>query len=166
MGVKYIDEINDLEMDKWISNLRSGKFSQIQGLLAKRDGEGKASYCCLGVQAVGCGLAFADQDTEILDDEVTGLEFEGKAFNYLPPSSTIRKLNLPEPYVSYEGASMSYETATVRVNARPEDDHRYTSRIQGTQVLSVTHLNDTAGYSFEQIADRLEDTFLRKEFKK
>lgn len=43
--------------EKWVSELRSGKYNQAKGKLVKIDESGKNGYCCLGVAANMCGLS-------------------------------------------------------------------------------------------------------------
>ncbi len=162
MGVKYIEDINDDEMDKWIFNLRSGAFSQTRRALARGDESGKVGFCCLGVQAAGCGALINDEGGPVF-----GLWFEENHYGYLPPRSTLERLNLPERYFYNGDSGDVYETASVRVEARPGDPSImvFSGGVHdGT--ISVTTLNDTVELDFNQIADRLEDTFLRPEFKK
>lgn len=147
MGIKYIEDINDDEMDKWISDLRSGNYVQTQGVLYKASIKG---MCCLGVRAAGAGLE--------IDPEGGFFGGDGNVYHYLPPKRVIDALNLPSKYAGVEGND---KTATVRVDARIEE-HSYADD-DGT--ISVTVLNDYMGFDFEGIAQRLEDSFLREEYK-
>lgn len=142
---KYIGDINEVEMDNWISDLRSGKYKQTQGYL-QREG----AMCCLGVLAVkDCSVP----DTGLGDN--AGLMADSVRFLFLPPAKSVEKLNLPEAYVK-TGSSGS---ACVYVDSKPyEAEH-----LDDNNKMSVTGLNDAFGLSFDQIADRLEETFLRKE---
>lgn len=46
----------------WIDALRSGKYKQARGALARVDEDGCTSYCCLGVLADIAGAAVIDSD--------------------------------------------------------------------------------------------------------
>lgn len=146
MGVKYIEDINDEEMDKWIKALRSGEFNQAEGLMYKAASNG---FCCLGVLEAINGADKSSMD---------GVVVNGKSLYWLPTTKTVNLLNLPQEYVEM-GSS---ETSSVCVKANQENQkEKYEMKNNGT--ISVTVLNDGLGLTFNQIADRLEETFLRKE---
>lgn len=146
MGVKYIEDINDEEMDKWIKALRSGYFRQSQGAMYKATEQG---FCCLGV------LEAVNGATPIEGD---GILTNGKVQYWLPSVETVGLLNLPEEYIE---RSIGV-TASICVKADQENrKEKYEMKNNGT--ISVTVLNDALGLDFNQIADRLEETFLRKE---
>jgi hypothetical protein len=141
---KYIDGINEEAMDTWIKALRSGEYLQARNVLANVGG-----LCCLGVQAVLCGIQ-KPQEGEY------GLEWEDKSYEHLPPKWTVDKLNLPEKYVG----NPTNVTGTVYVDATQEETDSLLSEGGRT---AVTVLNDSLHLSFNEIADRLEATFLRKD---
>lgn len=146
MGVKYIEEINDEEMDKWIKALRSGEFKQAQGVMYKASEQG---LCCLGVLEAINGAQLSSLD---------GVMIGGVNHYWLPSVETVALLNLPVDYIE----SSTGKTASICVNADQENStERYEAKSNGT--ISVTVLNDGVGLDFNQIADRLEETFLRKE---
>lgn len=144
MGAKYIEDINDEAMDAWIKALRSGEYSQTRSTLADSKG-----LCCLGVQAVVCGVPSHQEGGY-------GLEWENQNYEFLPPSWVIDGLNLPEKYVGYP----SHITGVVYVEATQDE---MDSLLDEGGRTSVTVLNDALNQSFEEIANRLEDTFLRKD---
>jgi hypothetical protein len=120
--------------------------------LVSSNDDGSVGYCCLGVQAVGCGLTAKKHE----DGEYMGIQFSNKFYAYLPPVEVLSRLNVPDEYLVVED-----NTASVRVLAREGDPPAYIS--DGGMLISVSTLNDTMGLDFNQIADRLEETFLRKE---
>ena len=145
MGEKYIGDINDAEMDKWISDLRSGEYQQTRGYLQKGGG-----LCCLGVLALDeCSMP------DTVDGDNYGLLRDGRRLLFLPPAKSVDKLNLPGKY-SKPGSSGS---ACVYVDPVPSE---LSEHIEG-DVIAVSTLNDAYDLTFDQIADRLEETFLRKE---
>jgi len=66
----------------WVKALRSGKFKQAKGVL-KSD---KGGYCCLGVLAETCGVAFAERTTTApYDKKCVGYPLKSsKNFEVLP----------------------------------------------------------------------------------
>lgn len=147
MGVKYIEDINDGAMDKWISDLRSGEYSQTEGLLFRSSTGG---MCCLGVLTAGQGLS--------VDQENSGFTgTDGVIFHHLPPQEVVKALNLPKKYTNIEESSMCVRVDAVSSERTYADEN-------GT--VSVTSLNDFLAMGFNDIADRLEASFLRDEYKK
>lgn len=145
---KYIEDINDEAMDAWINALRSGDYQQTRSCLADSKG-----MCCLGVQASLLG----GKPSVHVD---YGMRFEGDGctYEFLPPVYVIEALNLPEEYVHRNGT-----VASVLVDAtQTEQDNRLTEYGDDTKI-SVTVFNDGLRMDFNEIADRLEDTFLRKD---
>jgi hypothetical protein len=137
---------------QWVAALRSGDYTQGQGSLKTRDG----SYCCLGVL---CAIAPDEVATETFDynggvifrspfpGDTQAVESESGL-----PTVAVRawaKLEGTNPLVATGGAQNG-DTA-----------HRFDPEIgyvaQEGQLLA--HLNDGAGFSFNQIAD-LIDYFL------
>jgi hypothetical protein len=47
--LKSIEKMNHEVRDKWTTALRSGKYKQTTGTLARQDDNGKRTFCCLGV---------------------------------------------------------------------------------------------------------------------
>lgn len=144
MGDKYIEDIDDEAMDAWIVALRSGEYVQARSVLANVGG-----LCCLGVQAVLCGIQKPQEGKY-------GLEWEDTSYEHLPPKWTVDKLNLPQKYAAHP----TNITGTVYVDATQEETDCLLS--EGGRI-SVTILNDSLHLSFDEIADRLEETFLRKD---
>lgn len=143
MAKKWMDGINVEDMEKFLADLRSGKYRQ--GLMRLN---AKGEMCCLGVMTEGlkdvCGLRFG-HDAYVSED--------GKSYYALPPRSVLERLGIPDSHIS-----CIYDTTdetNVRLVAH-EGEYDYTA---GEGFVWATHLNDTSGKSFAQIADRFEETF-------
>lgn len=77
------NEVNKEVIRKWVEALESGEYTQGSGALAPFDGNGKVTYCCLGVL---CELAFRDgkcSQAYRLDNDVLSYD---AAETYLPRS--------------------------------------------------------------------------------
>lgn len=152
MGVKYIEDINDEAMDAWITALRSGDFKQTFGMLGNERG-----HCCLGVY---CEINpnVIRQIEYNYGEEEWGYTTKGEDYmTYLLPSmGVLESLNLPEEYLYAQGTGVN-----VLVNRHEGEVDESFNRTNGRVVVSL--LNDNYRLTFDQIADRLEETFLRKE---
>lgn len=143
MGTKYIEDINDEEMDKWITALRSGVYNQSRSELASSRG-----LCCLGVLGAVQGYTG--------DAEGQGLvSSNGRSYYWLPPAEVVEALNLPREYVLHNGESAGSYIMVDSLESEKESENN-------PGRISVTFLNDHMHLDFNGIADRLEATFLRK----
>lgn len=123
----------------WIDALEGGEYQQATGVLKNTDEDGSADYCCLGVL---CDLAIKDGvdvkvknlgDCSVFDGEGMFLPSSVVEWAGLPRSDHAGELKLP---ISYIGL---YDRQRIAEN--------------------LTHLNDGAKYSFNQIADVIKDQF-------
>lgn len=143
MGVKYIEDINDEAMDKWITALRSGVYNQSRSELASSRG-----FCCLGVLGAAQGYT-SDSDGQGL------VSSSGRMYYWLPPGEVVEALNLPAKYVSHNGVNAGSYIMVDSLESEVDFEHAEAR-------ISVTYLNDHLRLDFNGIADRLEATFLRK----
>lgn len=153
---KWMEGINAEAMDKWMADLRSGEFTQGQGVLHKLSGE----MCCLGVatdtNVEACGL---ERVVRAGFDRYVYLDGGGHQMGSLMPVGVMDYLGIParyRDYGSYDGAFWVHadtenEAEMVMSQRRPVVD--------GKQTVSVISLNDTMDLTFPEIADRIESTF-------
>lgn len=116
----------------WLEGLRSEEFAQTKGAL--RDDEG---YCCLGVLcevAIKAGVIIEVSEPSPGDDGKWG--FDGNTD--LPPDSVIEW--------AFGISDVSLE---VLVDSDEHDGVRYPHEL--------TELNDTSGWTFEEIANAVEE---------
>jgi hypothetical protein len=123
---------------QWVAALRSGEYAQTRKQLIrrprKRDGDDAlVGYCCLGVAASICGFT----DNQLVDMT----EFVRP--EYHPQDSTFDGL-------SDVLTELGNELSTI-YSFRSTNGHI----MRGQQFF--THLNDTLGWTFEQIADLVEN---------
>lgn len=115
----------------WVEALRSGEYTQFAGYLNRNN-----KYCCLGV---ACEVAMKNGvDLKRTRCEDTGVVDYGNETE-LPPGRVVEWLGL----ATQDGAL----TGPVQVNGR--DFH------------VLTALNDEADYTFEQIADLIEQGMVK-----
>lgn len=123
----------------WLEALRSGKFRQTTGKLKSRNG----AYCCLGVL---CEVAEVPKRWNGFD-YTYGVEDDK---DYYAVSDTALPTMAMEWLGVKDGAP--HLATPVIVKDKDGDVHRETNLIE---------LNDTYGWSFEQIADAVEKNGLR-----
>lgn len=129
----------------WVDALRSGKYQQTKGRLHRTVGVDygpndsdnvPAGYCCLGVL---CEIAVEKQIIKVIDTNETGSVSYGLG--------TDRSMTwLPGAVVDWSG--LRDTTVWVVING-------YRNR------YGVAELNDSLGFSFSQIADAIEDNFIK-----
>lgn len=128
-------EPNKVNIQKWVDALRSGKYAQATDRLKKVDPDtGEAFYCCLGVAAEVHGLKSRLESETI--GEYTGWVFvDDKDITYIGA--------MPDDTGNWLGLS--------RVNRRV--------RYNGVDA-SLVELNDLYHWSFDSIADAIENQWL------
>lgn len=126
---------------KWVAALRSGKYDQGRGQLRSPDGY----FCCLGVL---CELAVAENVTNLIKvnqdypDYLVGSFFAyyyGEQKDQEVPPIEVRK---------WAGFNHN-ELPDLRV----DDEEAY----GGESMTEIVTLNDEEGYTFEQLADLIEE---------
>lgn len=120
----------------WVEALRSGKYEQTTGALESIDAQGNSSYCCLGVL---CHLA---RERGIVQRRVVGPSWDQTA-NYAGAASV-----LPGIVEEWAGVS-SYQHL-------PGFDAPRTDKYGDDANVTFMFLNDVKSYTFEQIADVVE----------
>lgn len=122
----------------WVDALRSGDYRQTRGVLSRVDMDGSKGFCCLGVLcnlAVKAGLIPPPEH-----DPARGVDIYDRS--YLRPSELV-----------HWWVGMPYLTV---------DTPQGLPGLQG-QTIPLETLNDTHNFSFDQIADAIEMTYLREE---
>lgn len=123
---------------KWLEALRSGEFKQTTGVLARQNDDGKYGYCCLGVACEISGVASRDL-TRGYDDRVRKVYGENEA-----------DLTLPEEVRAWLGVETDSPNLASPVVVNDDGDDE----------TGLTILNDDYGFTFEQIADAIEQNGL------
>jgi hypothetical protein len=121
---------------KWIAALRSGKYRQVKETLKKRNG----GMCCLGVL---CDV-YAKENPQ---NKEAKWEYgsTSKAYSFLNSEGDL-------PVSVYEWAGLENHDPNTGVQKFTDDhDRNYTH--------TFSSLNDNAGYTFEQIAQIIEEKF-------
>lgn len=136
--------MNKEHVREWVDALRSGKYRQARGQL--RDDEGK--MCCLGL---ACELSGTGEWQELPASDLGGYVTEDTLLAYVTPSDKSWQ-TLPlevQAWLGFEpGAPWpAYDNPGVQV---PE---------MGT-MRHLAVLNDEDGFTFEQIADIIEENWL------
>lgn len=126
--------VNKENMRAWIAALRSGEYRQGKYALAAREPDGTTRYCCLGVACEISGVVEPDNPADHL------VHYNGNATT-LPPKVQ-DWLGVDYGDVEVIGSSFWYDTQ---------------------DLVKVSILNDNREFSFDQIADALERTYLRSQ---
>lgn len=151
----WMEGINGPAMDEWIIALRSGEFAQTVGMLADSVG-----FCCLGVAT--------DRFQEECSLTKTWQE-RGERFTYTTANGTTHRALMPRVVVEHLGIPSKFidivddYDVNIYVRALPSEENyralRSVSDPIGYNVIGVSVLNDSLSLSFDEIADRIEDTF-------
>lgn len=129
--------VNKEHMCLWIEALRSGKYTQGRELLTQISPQGVETNCCLGVAckvAIANGLSLAVQ--EFYDDSFRAAVVEYERKEDVLPAQVVEWLGL-EP-------GDTNPTVFTEVNG----------------LVLVAKLNDAEHWTFDQIADALEEMYL------
>jgi hypothetical protein len=124
-------------VEKWVAALRSGDYQQTVGKLG-RDYNGERSYCCLGVL---CELAAKE---ELIPEATVSNDTVFYNHNVTMPPEELDGVLDGEPF-----------TWNVKTPEGLREEHP-------RQTISLVDLNDTFYYSFNQIADLIETTYLKE----
>lgn len=136
----------------WVDALRSGDFNQTDGRLGRVDNEGNESFCCLGVL---CELVAADgtisrsvSDKYWDEDDYHEIQFEGASG--MPGESVIK---------TFFGEDASFDSPRLWEVDLPESlVDKYGSE---QQTIGLSDLNDSDHLSFDQIADAIENSYIK-----
>jgi len=131
----------------WLDALRSGKYQQGKSLLRPTEN----NYCCLGVL---CKIAEEQEICKYIpSDEHEGftIPFEDKEnyIGYLYEDSEL-------PWIVRQWAELDSENPKVTLNERNIKEY-FKGTMQDNTTVSLAELNDNYCYSFEEIADIIEE---------
>lgn len=132
--------VNKELVGKWVETLRSGQYTQTTGQLGEVDGDGNASYCCLGVlcevvRQDGLNLSRVAEDDSILFNSCESM----------PPEVVLEYVGVPEWSV------------TVPADQLPD---YLADEYEDGREMELSSLNDDYRWDFNQIADAIEAEFL------
>lgn len=128
-------------MIDWIAALREPGRKQARGVLGRINLDGEVSNCCLGVLVEVCGhtgtLMYPDSSDRLIYSGP-----DGSGMVSLPSPRIIQKL-----FDDSSGACGGY------------DDDVALGNVEG-HIISASRLNDSYGWTFEQIADQAEKVYV------
>ena len=130
---------NKENLRKWIDALRSGKYVQARNVLHRQTSEGE-SFCCLGV---ACKVAL---DNGLKLSVSLERDERGIAVRYDDTAAT-----LPPAVAGWLGIDSDGD-----VRFRPTDPDRMGDK---EDPVSAIGANDSCGWDFARIADKLEQHF-------
>ncbi len=147
-GSKYVEGINEHNMDQFLKALRSGEYGQTAGQLCYMNAKGEASYCCLGVASELAAQDGAVEKTGALDGIRNGI-YDGRAL--LAPLGAMDWLGIPEDN-RHEAASGEYNIKFFKTGLEPNWEN----------FVSASEMNDDRKFNFSQIADVFENEFKKE----
>jgi hypothetical protein len=137
----------------WVEALRSGDYGQAQGVLHEVTTD---TYCCLGVLcdiAIKQGVEIEVRDQETSHDG-TVTWYDGSF--QMPPSKVDNWASIPTT-IEIDVTGTELGRALIEQH---KDDLEYGWDILPIEefhpMVELTELNDTHGYTFEQLADLIE----------
>lgn len=129
---KYTPEEIKAHREEWVAALRSGKYKQTRGKLKSRNG----AYCCLGV---ACTL---------VPDLVVA--YRGGTY-YFGGEAGYEDATLPDEVAEWLGVDTTHSDVFLESPVTQGDE----------TTQSLIHMNDNFEWSFEQIADAIEEMGLQ-----
>lgn len=156
---KYIDGVNDANMDTFLKALRSGEFNQVTGTLCGVNyGTGEVQgYCCLGV---GSEIAHRD-NSALINKFVENGDVLYNGNRLLAPIELLDWLGIPSANREYDSSGWNIKFFKAE-DVLTRDEYFGSDFELDDSVASATELNDDLGVSFEGIADVFENEFLKE----
>lgn len=156
---KYVDGVNEENMDAFLKALRSGQYEQTAGRLYRKltYNTQVGGFCCLGVASE---LAHQADSIAVRKEEyVYGLVSYNNQ-ELLAPKATIDWLGIPEENVDPDGLdslafNIIFFKADEVIDPETLHEHGYEHNV------SASELNDDMGLDFDKIADVFENEFKR-----
>lgn len=158
---KYIDGVNEGNMDKFLAALRSGKFGQATGTLCSvnhNDGSVQG-YCCLGV---GSELVFQEEEGTLI--QRAQYEFGGVTYNghhLLAPFELMEWLGIPEANVEHDSAGWNINFYKAEAVLQ-RDEYFGAGFTLSDETVSASEMNDDMELGFVAIADVFENEFIKE----
>lgn len=146
--------MNITRIREWTTTLRSGRFQQTDGVLAKVEEDATTYHCCLGV---GCEIANVTKDVheyEYEDDVEEGrMNAETHVYYGKDPTEDLA----PQEFVEWLGLTMPPGSPGVDLPIDIPIDHLGRRDREGVMSVSwsCAGLNDQ-GFTFTQIADIID----------
>lgn len=158
-SAKYVDGVNDANMDTFLKALRSGEFNQVTGTLCGVNyGTGEVQgYCCLGV---GSEIAHRD-NSALINKFVENGDVLYNGNRLLAPVELLDWLGIPSANREYDSSGWNIKFFKAE-DVLTRDEYFGSDFELDDSVASATELNDDMGVSFEGIADVFENEFLRE----
>lgn len=158
---KYVDGVNEENMDAFLRALRSGEYEQTTGRLYRKPNYNAqvGGFCCLGVASEMAHQA--DSELVSREEDVYGRRsYNGQTL--LAPQATIDWLGIPEKNRDADTLdNLAFNIIFFKADEviDPEDlyEHGYEGKV------SASELNDDMNLDFGKIADVFENEFLRKD---
>lgn len=158
---KYVEGVNEKNMDKFLAALRSEDFNQVNGRLCQVDPEGNPEgFCCLGV---GSELAHQDEDFGLAKETYkTGENWYKVAYGaeeLLAPVELMEWLGIPDENRDPDingGWNIRFRKAEEVIDVEELYEHGYEGSV------TATELNDDMILPFERIADVFENEFKKE----
>lgn len=143
---KYIDGVNEENMDTFLKALRSGVYPQTTGTLCDVDDDGLViGYCCLGV-----GSQVAYEAGAVTKEGVNVIKYGGQ--KDLAPGELLEWLGIPEDNRKHEGVDGAWNIKLYKSGLENEE----------YEYVTATELNDDYSESFETIANVFENEFKKE----
>jgi hypothetical protein len=136
---------------KWVAALRSGDYRQGRGALAARLPDG-VEYCCLGVLMEIAAEAGVTDRSEISRYRAT-VDWDDAVGTSAPNQRVGRWATGQEPGTRCARVSELHEAWDPLIR----NPHAISARNKNGEYIRLSGLNDHAMYTFEQIADVIEE---------
>lgn len=133
---------------RWVEALRSGRFEQTKGALARKLDNGKVGYCCLGVL---CELAVEEN---VIPSKVAPPEYTDRfvfGTGDMMPGVEV------DTWASAGGLDDRYR---LPVSDEIAEDLREAGITVRHNMAFLPELNDNLGLTFNEIADLIEAAYL------
>lgn len=158
---KYVDGVNEANMDAFLKALRSSEYAQTNGRLCRvRNPQDESpSFCCLGVASEVAHRA--DNELVVKEEDAYGTVFYNRQ-DLLAPKATMDWLGIPEKNrdqdsIDDNALNVMFFKADEVVDNEDLFGHGFETKV------SATELNDDMSLGFDVIADVFENEFLRRD---
>lgn len=144
---KYVDGINEHNMDMFLKALRSGEYGQTKGILHRVSPEGKVGFCCLGVMSnLACQNGVGDM--RVKPDGEGGHTVDYSGHWGLPTSEVLDWIGIPQ---ANRKDALSEGVFNIQF---PKS-----GIVKYGETATASLLNDYFGKTFGEIADIFENEF-------
>lgn len=146
---------------QWVYALRSGDYQQAQSYLTTVDSQGNKRHCCLGVL---CELEVGRNvigPGELKHSDANYLAYKGVATCF-PPLAVVADFFGPQDPDIYQGEATS-DSWYVNMPYDVETGLDNEPLLRKNSKQALWRLNDAYDFTFDQIADAIEYTYLQPE---